>query len=93
MKKMHTPGPWYARRGYKMLTISNRKTACINAVTIAEVVNPCGQEYVANANLIAAAPELLEACQLAMQSDIDGSFVSASKWWDIMKVAIKKATS
>ena len=46
----------------------------------------------ANAKLMAAAPELLQVCQLAMKSDIDGSYVTGSKWWGKMEEAIKKAT-
>lgn len=38
------------------------------------------------------APELLKVCKKAMESEIDGSYVSAVKWWGQMKEAIKKAT-
>ena len=46
----------------------------------------------ANAKLIAAAPDLLKVCEMAVKSDIDGSFISAAKWFEQMKTAIKKAT-
>ena len=56
----HTPGPWTADRQYiekKMPPGSNRKI-------IAEVYWHVYDEYEANARLIAAAPELLEALEL-----------------------------
>lgn len=33
--------------------------------------------------------ELLKICKLVMQSDIDGSFVTAADWWTKMKHLIK----
>lgn len=51
------------------------------------------KENRANARLIAAAPELLEACKKAMSSRIDGSCVYATAWWAEMKQAIAKATN
>ena len=50
------------------------------------------EECQANAKLIQAAPELLKVCQMVMESDIDGSFVAAGKWYKLMKSTIKKAT-
>ena len=32
--------------------------------------------------------ELVEICQLVMESDIDGSYVVATKWWYKMKQAL-----
>jgi len=87
MKINHTPGPW------ELDTDGEGHIIDIHGVIIAEVYPVAySLEGDHNAALLAAAPELLKACQLAMQSDIDGSFVSASKWWDLMKSAIEKAT-
>lgn len=65
-------------------------------VTAQECVDPKyrmdSEELEANMKLAAAAPVLLAACQKAIQSEVDGSFVMASNWWDEMKYAIKKAT-
>lgn len=60
MEAKHTPGPWVVRGGFSIYA-SDRKTpvadACLN--------NSVAANDEANARLIAAAPELLDAC-LAM---------------------------
>lgn len=94
MKTKHTPGPWEVIQIYYAdgKTPSHKHVAPPgdwNRKYIASIHRENGD---ANAKLIAAAPELLEVCQLVMQSDIDGSFVSAAKWWKKMESAIKKAT-
>lgn len=55
----HTSGPWklIPNDGLILVSTSNRPAAVIYAV------NSKDEEYVANANLIAAAPELLEALE------------------------------
>ncbi len=37
--------------------------------------------------------ELLKVCQKAMESEIDGSYITATKWWNEMKQAIKNASN
>lgn len=62
----HTPGPWYvAHRGPENRLICNRD------ITVAEVLDDChpdADQELANARLIAAAPELLEACQALVRA-------------------------
>jgi hypothetical protein len=61
----HTPGPWRVHGGYGICVVPNEPIGVIGARTIVA----CRQEWIpgkeqhANARLIAAAPELLEACE------------------------------
>ncbi len=60
----HTPGPWQSKRMNKKLYVQSKVTAgWIAEMQPAYAGNPplCTSE--ANARLIAAAPELLEACE------------------------------
>lgn len=65
----HTPGPWKAYQGRYSRQLSGPKDE-----SIGEIYNWDGEgtssaialEAVANAHLIAAAPELLRACELAL---------------------------
>lgn len=57
MKIKHTPGPWEARG-----KIISSGIDCVGGECIAE----CYDNWVANAALIAAAPELLDACKRAL---------------------------
>lgn len=59
METKHTPGPWY-RDGY---TVYDAKDA---AIVECDSYHSCDEDY-ANANLIAAAPDMLEALQMAMR--------------------------
>ena len=60
----HTPGPWIRSSfGFQVLTADSHNAIC-------EIYPPSGdpdrrviEEHIANADLIAAAPELLEACK------------------------------
>lgn len=64
MSAQHTPGPWSVEKGAKGLWIGADALACR---TVAVTTNYCGDEQrLANARLIAAAPELLEAAQDAL---------------------------
>ncbi len=81
-----------AEDGGSICHISNWPEKKANAELIKEafnVTNKCG--YTPR-QLLEQRDELLEACKLAMKSEIDGSYISASNWWDIMKSAIQKAT-
>lgn len=58
----HTPGPWSIQAGSSNPLIGSADC------TVAEVLDDCfpdTEQQKANANLIAAAPALLEACELA----------------------------
>lgn len=64
MKAKHTPGPWEARwRSGRCTTVVGRQRApiCDTGTTIDNM-----QRDEANAHLIAAAPDLLDACRAAL---------------------------
>ena len=85
----HTKGIWITEKfhnGYHIYSLGKKICSIWNSLFT-------DHEAQSNAKLIAAAPELLKACQKAMESEIDGSYVVATKWWGEMKQAIKKATS
>ena len=72
----HTPGPWHVclnelmRDDSYVITTGEDVTgewiASVRAVIDDETLNVRGEEHQANARLIAAAPDLLAACLLAM---------------------------
>jgi len=105
MKTKHTPGPWFARiediELGSHVSISNGKTWDIKNLWIGEAngsnVGPENiKETIANANLMAASPELLEALVLCVEQfkDIIGSTENKKDAIAIKKAikAIKKAT-
>lgn len=59
--KRHTPGPWIANGGY--IRLDKCGTAFIRIMPKYGPVATDKEERKANARLIAAAPELLEACE------------------------------
>ena len=67
----HTPGPWKVCNFDKSVSCT---IDSVNGVVVAEPSGPEGswgsvkEEHEANAHLIAAAPELLEACKTALGS-------------------------
>lgn len=64
MSTKFTPGPWHVQRGN-----SSNPMVGTDEVSIAEVlddVHPDTEQQEANARLIAAAPELLAACQMLL---------------------------
>lgn len=87
----HTPGPWSIGKSYTdEICIRESKGHELQAIAV------CGSEMLANANLIAAAPELLEACK-AMAEYISGQWDWGGEWKDrpnclrLAELAIKKA--
>ena len=88
----HTPGPWEARGpGTERAWISAGPIdiACTRAVK--------GHDHAANARLIAAAPELLEAAKKVKQwmyiyGVIDANSPEDTDAWDAVTGAIAKAT-
>ena len=97
----HTPGPW-AVKGTEPLIAARVGTG--DAAVISRIAHPeCGyvhiDDYVerdSNARLIAAAPELLEACRTAHDYTWDkakGTETAPPAWIrDNLKAAIAKAT-
>jgi len=80
----HTPGPWFVRGPYIVAGIWD-----IELVTHVEPQNrDLASEWKANANLIAAAPDLLKACLLM---DAAKTERQVDKSLDAARAAIAKA--
>ena len=94
MSAQHTPGPWFVENdetNYKHDTDPNRPSIRSNAESegvwfIARIEEGCPNPH-ENANLIAAAPDLLEALE-NLEND-DNSIPSHA--WDMVQSAIAKA--
>ena len=98
MSAAHTPGPWTWTGGAdKRLAPFVRSNARADA--ICKVMTSRLDEYQANARLIAAAPELLAACEKALwqlipdaqAEEAEGRQDSAVKTSDILRAALAKA--
>jgi hypothetical protein len=64
----HTPGPWYIEGGYLICT-DDLEIGAVSSVDRGDDGKWChGEATKANARLIAAAPELLQACASIMVS-------------------------
>jgi hypothetical protein len=90
----HTPGPWVARRNVAFWEVAPESIKFDGPYKIGDVCasdpeRPDGGLQEANAKLIAAAPDLLEALQYvaARLREIDGQIEE-----DVVYKAIKKAT-
>lgn len=85
----HTPGPWQVHG-------SHIYTADPERALLAQVHNPGSRRddypLKANAHLIAAAPDLLEACKEFVRKVDAGEARSARSYYE-MKAAIEKAHS
>ena len=100
MTAKHTPGPWYALRGQRNISIRHKTgDKLLSMVNVASVRGkfptdcPYGSSE-ANARLIAAAPELLEALQKMLPELRGLSIVSdtAAEMLREAEAAIAKAT-
>ena len=80
----HTPGPWYLHDGLMGYEIHNKNLIVAHITT-----EPNAVSEDANARLIAAAPELLEALEALIGAD--GPDYIRSKYWDMARAAIAKA--
>ena len=94
MTAKHTPGPWYALRGQRNISIryktGDRLLPMVNVASVRGQFPtdcPYGSSE-ANARLIAAAPELLEALQFVMAAF--GEQLSTA--FEQAEAAIAKAT-
>lgn len=85
----HTPGPWHVVEGRLpgSLEIFSNKTAVAELWRRADV-----QKEMANASLIAAAPELLEALSLIVESADKNQAAIIDAFLVAAKKAIAKAT-
>jgi len=86
----HTPGPW----DYEPYEDSPPESAIIGGVYQIAVVGYDDAEY-SNARLIAAAPDLLAACEVAIAAYDQAKLEGKSRWLgtevDAMREAIAKA--
>lgn len=80
----HTPGPWVVANGLQVWKSGHNTVASPRICTLKNAAHPVEQisaeEQKANASLIAAAPELLEALQAyhALHAPAEGRFPSAA---------------
>lgn len=91
----HTPGPWKTRRGFDKDEIE-----VFDSVKVKRPFRRCAIATIhdnvdgkrANARLISAAPELLEACEAALRfSDRPRNSSDESELCDTLRAAIAKA--
>ena len=85
METKHTKGKWHLNK-YSHIVDDNEKGVPITSATIPMTET---EESIANAKLIAAAPDLLDACQSALEYMDDDGYEPIRT--DLLK-AIKKAT-
>ena len=91
----HTPGPWVTNDRYKTSVNAGKKhIAMVNQFKIGDVESDVwGEEHEANAQLIAAAPELLEALEeLLSEFDTQMRSFEDQPCQDKARSAIIKAT-
>ena len=110
MKAKHTPGPWEVRihdkgpyfteveiwhQNYGLLTRMPDNTSIWNSDKNEVAAKEALEQTIANATLMAVAPEMLGVCQLVLESHTDGPYITAGKWMvhDLMKMVVKKVTS
>ena len=94
----HTKGPWRIRTwsdGSKGITDGDSKGYRHEIITNIDACGTNLEEQASNAKLIAAAPELLEACESLMQKVIDSSFDISPISGELARIskAVSKATS
>lgn len=72
----HTSGPWHIEHEYNIFSEHQRLVASAGGYTTNADNGEHVIENMANARLIAAAPELLEACRAAVErfEDIDADY-------------------
>ena len=101
----HTPGPWTIEKnagGFPgSIRVWDKNHYMVSDIGIRRNINDHGEgpEELGNAHLIAAAPELLEACEMALDALGDaqanhreGRIVDTSGERDQLRFAIDKAT-
>ncbi len=90
----HTPGPWHFAEPFRILKAGKDRCELHfrgigNGVSHVGYASICAihsnGEALANARLMAAAPELLDACRASVARD-------PSNWEEIARAAIAKAT-
>ncbi len=98
MKKQHTPGPWAVSHGYDgSMSVDTVNHVRLNLTTACKVVvaDICKHEMAehfsaeANARLIAAAPDLLEALKMVL--DDPNALDGRPRTYEYVRAAIAKA--
>jgi hypothetical protein len=90
MKTLHTPGDWYAKDGQIVAQDTGRTLAVVPYYFYNE-----DEEQTANANLMAAAPKLLEALKNLMEAEGGeaGDNPDQQQAWRVAEYAIQQATN
>ena len=102
MKTKHTPGPWEVwvdnfDNDYNEIVIQNEDSVIVDRVgTLVSNDATDNAKLMADSKLIAAAPDLLDACKCAL-ADLEGyqawaETEDANKTIDELREAIQKAT-
>ena len=94
MKTKYTPGPWSVHCGDLVVSHSGRAIADCEATPYGDRPAPPNSEDAANARLIAAAPDLLEALKTCEGniSSLNGAHPSIfGPWLKVVREAIAKA--
>ena len=92
---VHTPGPWFGRPHHDPVMISGSSEVGLEIAFSCAGAGSRREEYKANARLIAAAPELLEAGQRWIRAALDsneGITADEKVALDAMVSAVAKAT-
>lgn len=94
-KPTHTPGPWKAHNTAILSVGDPNCDSYCGDIRIAGIPDVLDPEQMANAQLIAAAPELLESLQTLInlhEGITDGGDGITEQDWNLAKDAIAKAT-
>lgn len=89
MTSKHTPGPWSYQEWGRLILDSGQGSSRLQVATVA--LNTRRDEGTANARLIAAAPELLAAALLIVET-IEGGPTRPADAISAIRAAIAKAT-
>ncbi|MFB1777350.1 hypothetical protein ACEY8N_05825 [Salmonella enterica subsp. enterica] len=94
----YTPGPWQWWKSNSFLRLSSQATGKDGGVILPSYVMKDGHSSLIvskeDMNLIAAAPDLLEALQLAVKAMAEGRNVTYPEWYGVInkaRSAISKA--
>jgi hypothetical protein len=90
----HTPGPWTVHPASPRKVIDTTGTVIASCGRVEKVPDSIYANYLANARLIAAAPELLEACKQMvgmMEAEDGGISISMRPIYNSTKLTIAKA--
>ena len=91
MNTKHTPGEWFTCRGVSSIYIEARlRQGVVHEIAACGPTEAGHEQQEANARLMAAAPDLLEALKLVIRTC--GFQLGESPTFDVAHAAIEKAT-